>query len=104
MDSAETNNIFEASLPIEYFEYISVDPATLLKITDPVLVPLTVFRSNLKFDQTLQGSDLKCAHLITIKCRTPHDSGIVETCASPDHVMNKGITNFIEFRIRLKYC
>ena len=37
-------------------------------------VPLTIFRSNSKFDQNLQGSDLKCPLPITTKFCTRHDS------------------------------
>ena len=46
-------------------------------------VPLTIFRSNSKFDQNLQCSGLKCTLLITIimKFCTRHDSVTVVTCA-----------------------
>ena len=42
---------------------------------------LTIFRSNSKFDQNLQGSDLKCTLLITTKFCTRHDSYHVVTYA-----------------------
>ena len=44
-------------------------------------VPLTVFRSNSKFDQNLQCSDLKYTLPITTKFCTRHDSYTVVTCA-----------------------
>ena len=43
-------------------------------------VPLTVFRSNSKFDQNVQYSGLKRTLLITTKCCTRHDSVTVVTC------------------------
>ena len=49
--------------------------------TDLLPVPLTIFRSNLKFDQTLQCSGFKCTLLITTKFCTRHDSVTVVTCA-----------------------
>ena len=44
-------------------------------------VPLTIFRSNSKFDQNLQCSSLKCTHPTTTKICTRHDSVTVVTCA-----------------------
>ena len=44
-------------------------------------VPLTIFRSNLKFDQNLECSSLKCVLPITTKFCTLHDSVTVVTCA-----------------------
>ena len=44
-------------------------------------VPLTIFRSNSKFDQILQCSGLKCTLPITTKFCTRHDSVTVVTCA-----------------------
>ena len=46
---------------------------------DQVPVPLTMFRSNLKFDQNLQCSGLKHTPPITTKCCTRHDSVTVVT-------------------------
>ena len=44
-------------------------------------VPLTIFRSNSKFDQILQYSSLKCILPITTKFCTRHDSVTVVKCA-----------------------
>ena len=44
-------------------------------------IPLTIFRSNLKFDQNLKCSGLKCAVLITTKLWQYHNSVTVLTCA-----------------------
>ena len=44
-------------------------------------VPLTVFRSNSKFDPNLECSSLKCAQPITTKFCSRHDSYTVVTCA-----------------------
>ena len=44
-------------------------------------VPLTKFRSNLKFDQNLECYTLLCALPITTKFCTRHDSATVVTCA-----------------------
>ena len=44
-------------------------------------VPLTIFRSNSKFDQHLQCSGLKYPPPITTKFSTRHDSYTVVTCA-----------------------
>ena len=62
-----------------------------------------------KFDKNLQYSGLKCAQLITTEFFTCQDSvtdvklqnSIV--LWSAEYIMNKSITKFIEFRIRLKY-
>ena len=45
-------------------------------------VPLTVFRSNSKFDQNLECSSLKHIELITTKFCTRHDSYTVVACAT----------------------
>ena len=44
-------------------------------------VPLTIFRSNLNFDQNLECSSLKYALPITTKFCTRHDSVTAVTCA-----------------------
>ena len=44
-------------------------------------VPLTIFRSNSKFDQNLQCCSSKCHLPITTKFCTRHDSVTVVTCA-----------------------
>ena len=54
-----------------------------LNVFSPVLVPvpLTGFRSNSKFDQNLECSNLKCTQPITMIFCTRHDSYIVVTYA-----------------------
>ena len=44
-------------------------------------VPLTIFRSNSKFDQNLPCSGFKCTRPITTTFCTRHDSVTVVTCA-----------------------
>ena len=61
----------------------SVNVAYSAHHRDQAPVPLTVFRSNLEFDQNLECSRLKYAQPITRKFCTHHDSYryTVETCA-----------------------
>ena len=48
--------------------------------SDLAPVPLTIFRSNSKFDQNLQHSGIKCPLPITTKFCTYHDSITVAAC------------------------
>ena len=71
-------------------------------------VPLTIFRSNSKFDQKLQCSSLKCTLPTTTKFCTRHDSVTVVTCAKfrCDRLSmfeTRALPILIEFRIRSKY-
>ena len=71
-------------------------------------VPLTIFRSNSKFDQNLLCSGLKCTLPITTEFCTRHDSVTVVTCAKfrcdrLSIVETRALPILIEFRIRSKY-
>ena len=71
-------------------------------------VPLTIFRSNSKFDQNLQCSSLKCTLPTTKKFCTCHDSVTVVTCAKfrcerLSRFETRALPILIEFRIRSKY-
>ena len=71
-------------------------------------VPLTVFRSNLTFDQNLECSSLKCVLPITTKFCTRHDSVTVVTCAKfhCDRLsifQTRALQILVEFQIRSKY-
>ena len=80
----------------------------LLPFPGQARVPLTIFRSNSKFDQDLQGSDLKCTLLITTKFCTRHDSYTVVTyakfrCGRWRIFWGGALQILIEFQIRSKY-
>ena len=71
-------------------------------------VPLTIFRSNSKFDKNLQYSSLKCILPTTTKFCTRHDSDTVVTCAKfrcnrLSIFETRAFPILIEFRIRSKY-
>ena len=71
-------------------------------------VPLTVFRSNLTFDQNLECSSLKYVLPITTKFCTRHDSVTVVTCAKfhCDRLsifQTRALQILVEFQIRSKY-
>ena len=71
-------------------------------------VPLTTFQSNLKFDQNLQCSGLKCTLPITTKFCTRHDIVTVVKCAKFcfDQLIicqTTALQIFIKFQIRSKY-
>ena len=75
---------------------------------DLVPVPLTIFRSNSKFDQNLQCSCLTRTQLITTIFCTRHDSYTVVTCAKFrcdqwSMFQIRALQNLIEFRIRSNY-
>ena len=71
-------------------------------------VPLSIFRSNSKFDENSKHSSVKYTRLIiTIFC-TRHDSATVVTCAKyrcdrSSIFENEAFWIFIEFRIRSNY-
>ena len=71
-------------------------------------VPLTVFRSNLKFNKNFEYSGLKYAQPITTNFCTCHDSYTVVTCAKfhcdqLNMLWTRALQIFIEFRIQSKY-
>ena len=80
----------------------------LLWFTDQAPVPLTIFRSNWKFDQNLQCSGLKRTWSIRTKFCTRHGSVTLVMCAKfrCDRLSIfwfRTLHFFFEFRIRSKY-
>ena len=76
---------------------------------DQAPVPLSIFRSNSKFDENSERSSFKYIRLITTIFCTRHDSDTVVTCAKyrcdrPRIFYTRVFWIFIEFRIRSKYA
>ena len=72
-------------------------------------VPLSIFRSNSKFDENSECSSFKYTGLITTIFCTRHDSVTVVTCARhrcdrPRIFYTRVFSIFIKFRIRSKYA
>ena len=72
-------------------------------------VPLSIFRSNSKFDESSERSSFKYTQPITTIFCTRHDSDTVVTCAKyrcdrPCIFYTRVFWIFIEFRIRSKYA
>ena len=72
-------------------------------------VPLSIFRSNSKFDENSERSSFKYIRPITTIFCTRHDSDTVVTCAKyrcdrPRIFYTRVFWIFIEFRIRSKYA
>ena len=72
-------------------------------------VPLSIFRSNSKFDENSECSSFEYTRLITTIFCTRHDSDTVVTCAKyrcdRPRIFYTGVFwIFIEFRIRSKYA
>ena len=72
-------------------------------------VPLSIFRSNSKFDENSKHSSVKYTRPITTIFCTRHDSVTVVTCAKyrcdrPSTFETRAFWIFIEFRIRSKYA
>ena len=71
-------------------------------------VPLSIFRSNSKFDENSERYSFEYTRPITTKFCTRHDSDTVVTCAKyrcdrPRIFYTKVFWIFIEFRIRSKH-
>ena len=76
---------------------------------DLVPVPLSIFRSNLKFDENSERSSFEYTRPITTIFCKRHDSDTVVTCAKyrcdrPRIFFARVFWIFIEFRIRSKYA
>ena len=76
---------------------------------DQAPVPLSIFRSNSKFDENSECSSFEYTRPITTIFCTRHDSGTVVTCAKyrcdrPRIFYTRVFWIFIEFRIRSKYA
>ena len=72
-------------------------------------VPLSIFRSNSKFDENSECSSFEYTRPITTIFCTRHDSDTVVTCAKyrcdrPRVFYTRVFWIFIEFRIRSKYA
>ena len=72
-------------------------------------VPLSIFRSNSKFDENSERSSFEYTWPITTIFCTRHDSDTVVTCAKyrcdrPRKFYTRVFWIFIEFRIRSKYA
>ena len=72
-------------------------------------VPLSIFRSNSKFDENSKHSSVKYTRPITTIFCTRHDSVTVVTCAKyrcdrSSILETRAFWIFIEFRIRSKYA
>ena len=72
-------------------------------------VPLSIFRSNSKFDENSERSSFEYTGPITTIFCTRHDSGTVVTCAKyrcdrSNIFETRAFWIFIEFRIRSKYA
>ena len=72
-------------------------------------VPLSIFRSNSKFDENSERSSFEYTRPITTIFCTSHDSDTVVTCAKyrcdrPRIFCTRVFWIFIEFRIRSKYA
>ena len=78
-------------------------------ITNLAPVPLSIFRSNSKFDENSERSNFVYTRPITTIFCTRHDSDTVVTCAKyrcdrPRIFYTRVFWIFIEFRIRSKYA
>ena len=78
-------------------------------ISDLAPVPLSIFRSNSKFDENSKDSNVKYTPPITKIFCTRHDSFTVVTCAKyrcdrSGIFKTRAFWIFIEFRIRSKYA
>ena len=76
---------------------------------DQAPVPLSIFRSNSKFDENAERSSFKYTQPITTIFCARHDSDTVVTCAKyrcdrPRIFYTRVFWIFIEFRIRSKYA
>ena len=76
---------------------------------DQAPVPLSIFRSNSKFDENSECSSFEYTRPITTIFCTRHDSDTVVTCAKyrcdrPRKFYTRVFWIFIEFRIRSKYA
>ena len=101
----------------EYFPYFTLrvlqscfaDTGTIKQLPYHAPVPLSIFRSNSKFDENSERSSFEYTRPITTIFCTRHDSVTVVTCAKyrcyrPRIFYTRMFWIFIEFRIRSKYA
>ena len=79
------------------------------RVQDQTPVPLSIFRSNSKFDENSKHSSVKYTRPITAIFCTRHDSVTVVTsakyrCDRSSKFETRAFWIFIEFRIRSKYA
>ena len=87
----------------------SASPGTSDSLVDQAPVPLSIFRSNSKFDEKSERSSFRYTRPITTTFCTRHDSDTVVTCGKyrchqPRIFYTRVFWIFIEFRIRSKYA
>ena len=97
-------NVWISFLP--YHPHTSSGMTILLHLAP---VPLSIFRSNSKFDENSECSSFEYTRPITTIFCTRHDSDTVVTCAKyrcdrPRILYTRVFWIFIEFRIRSKYA
>ena len=88
---------------------VYIIPLSILSTLYLAPVPLSIFRSNSKFDENSERSSFKYTRPITTIFCTRHDSDTVVTCAKyrcdrPRISYTRVFWIFIEFRIRSKYA
>ena len=103
--------IMEVHCDVSGFFAIHTAPVISQKSAKSALapVPLSIFRSNSKFDENSERSSFKYIRPITTIFCTRHDSDTVVTCAKyrcdrPRIFYTRVFWIFIEFRIRSKYA
>ena len=104
--SCTTYGYYDPGTGRGYFEFRGVDECTKMYLAP---VPLSIFRSNSKFDENSKHSSVQYTRPITTIFCTRHDSVTVVTCAKyrcdrSSIFETKAFWIFIEFRIRSKYA
>ena len=101
-----------------FWNHYTVYPVTIVAVKSKIAaanmntqapVPLSIFRSNSKFDENSNHSSVKYTRPITTIFCTRHDSATVVTCAKyrcdrSSIFETRAFWIFIEFRIRSKYA
>ena len=90
-------------------DFLKKDTTLRVGPPDQAPVPLSIFRSNSKFDENSERSSFEYTRPITTIFCTRHDSDTVVTCAKYRcdrwyTFYNRVFWIFIEFRIRSKYA
>ena len=103
------NSVSERCWPRGEVTYLLTSAKTPLRQTAHAPVPLSIFRSNSKFDENSKHSSVKYTRPITTIFCTRHDSVTVVTCAKyrcdrSSIFDTRAFWIFIEFRIRSKYA
>ena len=106
--SQRANNAENVFICWRYHVNLSDDDPVIFQ-DDQAPVPLSIFRSNSKFDENSKHSSVKYTRPITTIFCTRHDSVTVVTCAKcrcdrSSIFETRAFWIFIEFRIRSKYA